>query len=244
MVCGLWVFDDNVAHNIAGMGASVWHNTNASHQIVRYVAYHNSRAGVKHGAYHNNYNYRDRTFYGNGLAGVMLFANTRRLPGRLLFKGCIVNAAGMSEYGLVGDQHHHGLFSVDSLPVLFENCEFVGGTVAGVGHIQNPKPITTCKWDFVNCRFVTRSSRWNDLAGCRGRVQDATRGSKRLVPKAGDSGTYDSEWRQRSPASPHSPEACSARSAVAVGPLACGHVECCEDAADRFLPRAAGGRFR
>ena len=108
------------------------------------------RAGVKHGAYHNNYNYRDCTFYGNGLAGVMLFANTRRLPGRLLFKGCIVNAAGLVR---VRPRRRPA-------PPRVVLCGLIARAVRELRvrrrHRRRwpsrTKPITTCKWDFVNCR--------------------------------------------------------------------------------------------
>lgn len=62
---GVWVFEDNIAHNNAVHGLAVWQNNTRPHVISDYVAYANGAAGIDHGAYRNAYTYRDVTLVGN-----------------------------------------------------------------------------------------------------------------------------------------------------------------------------------
>jgi hypothetical protein len=72
----VWTFVDAVAHNNRTNGILVWQNTGELHQIERFVGYRNGKAGVDHGAYVNNYQYRDLVLFENGQMGVMHHAQT------------------------------------------------------------------------------------------------------------------------------------------------------------------------
>lgn len=64
----VWRFAGNTAHNNRVNGIFVWQNDGLDHLIERFVAYHNGAAGIDHGAYSNDYVYRDVTLVGNGRA--------------------------------------------------------------------------------------------------------------------------------------------------------------------------------
>ncbi len=62
---GVWVFDNNVAHNNAGNGIFVWLNTKTTHVVSGFHAYHNRKSGIDHGAYGNPFVYRSLVLEGN-----------------------------------------------------------------------------------------------------------------------------------------------------------------------------------
>lgn len=62
----VWTFQENVAHNNRGHGLSAWQNDANAHIIEAYVGYRNGHAGISHGAYRNNYLYRDALLFDNG----------------------------------------------------------------------------------------------------------------------------------------------------------------------------------
>ncbi len=64
----VWTFEDNLVHNNGGNGIFTWQNTQNPHVVTRITAYHNSSAGIDHGAYVNLYNYSDAVLFENGLA--------------------------------------------------------------------------------------------------------------------------------------------------------------------------------
>ena len=62
----VWTFEDNIAHNNKDGGIGVWQNDANPHVVTRFVGYHNG-TGISHGAYTNNYTYRDCVTFRNGI---------------------------------------------------------------------------------------------------------------------------------------------------------------------------------
>lgn len=69
---GIWVFENNVAHNNNCSGIFVWQNNSLQHEIDGFVSYRNGLYGIEHGAYKNAYQYRNLTLVGNGRAGIQV----------------------------------------------------------------------------------------------------------------------------------------------------------------------------
>ena len=61
----VWRFEDCVAHNNRDLGFATWQNDHNAHIIDRLLSYHNG-TGISHGAYKNQYTYRDGLTFGNG----------------------------------------------------------------------------------------------------------------------------------------------------------------------------------
>jgi hypothetical protein len=204
---GVWpLFAGCVSHNNATHGIRAWQNTDDVHPITRFLCYHNSGAGIEHGAYHNNYTYEDGILYGNLGGPVSLHANSRRMPPRLTFRRCWIDASGMTDYSLYGGQHSGGVFAAvkgsdEAARVLFDDCDFVGARRASVGHWLDPqvdsREASRAHWDFVGCRFdpavpafrmgpVHAKSEW--------RVHDSVNGKVTLTP-VGEASTWSPTWR-------------------------------------------------
>lgn len=66
---GVWRFEDNVAHNNQTGGLTAWQNDGQPHVVADSVAYQNQGPGISHGAYLNDYTYRNVVLFGNG-AGI------------------------------------------------------------------------------------------------------------------------------------------------------------------------------
>jgi hypothetical protein len=99
-----WTFEGNVAHNNALHGAFNWQNDSRKHDIKDSVFYHNGEYGIDHGAYLNTYHFGGVTLYGNGQAGLNLRAGSRGGRG-LRFDDLLFDGAGISEHGIVADDH-------------------------------------------------------------------------------------------------------------------------------------------
>ena len=98
---GIWKFEECVAHNNSVNGIFVWQNTSRRHVIDRFLAFHNGRAGVEHGAYLNNYVYRDLQLVANTLGGVVLHAEADN-QGSLRFENVTVVGRGVTRFGFLG----------------------------------------------------------------------------------------------------------------------------------------------
>lgn len=92
---GNWNAVDLVAHNNASSGIRVWQNADIPQVIDGYVAYHNYRAAVDHGAYSNRYTYRNGHFFGNLENGVILYATSDPTP--ITFENIVIDSAGITE---------------------------------------------------------------------------------------------------------------------------------------------------
>jgi hypothetical protein len=124
----VWHFAGNVSHNNLVDGIFVWQNNGQAHDIQDSVLYHNGEYGVDHGAYLNTYHYRAVTLYGNGQGGVNLRAGSAGGRG-LRFDDLLVDGAGISEHGIVADDH---ILPPEHGPTQFSRTELRGSTGAAV----------------------------------------------------------------------------------------------------------------
>jgi hypothetical protein len=99
-----WTFEGNVSHNNALHGAFNWQNDSRKHDIKDSAFYYNGEYGIDHGAYLNTYLFSGVTLYGNGQAGLNLRAGSRGGRG-LRFDDLLFDGAGISEHGIVADDH-------------------------------------------------------------------------------------------------------------------------------------------
>ncbi len=60
---GIWRFKDNVSHNNKRNGLGVWQNNTTGHVVEDTLIYHMGFAAITHGAYVNEYHYRNITAY-------------------------------------------------------------------------------------------------------------------------------------------------------------------------------------
>lgn len=65
----VWNFSEgNIAHNNRVSGLFIWQNNDDPHEVRNFVAYHNGRFGIDHGAYGNGFQYSSLALIGNGEA--------------------------------------------------------------------------------------------------------------------------------------------------------------------------------
>lgn len=150
---GLWVFENNIAHNNKEKGLFIWQNNSAPHTISNTVVYHNSGVGIGLGAYRNEYNIID--FYaignlGNGLFSWATSTTNRRPDGyaQAWERVYSTNNLRIADHNLPPE-----------VPVLFLECAIPGVTV-----LEDLDPgVITAKdrpglYDFVNCTRLDGSS--------------------------------------------------------------------------------------
>jgi G8 domain len=140
---GDWTFEGNVSHNNLLNGAFVWQNDSLHHDIVNSVFYQNGEYGFDHGAYLNTYRFSGVTLYGNGQAGLNLRAGSRAgsPAGRgLRFDDLLFDGAGVSEHGVVADDH---TLPPESGATIFRRTELRGstGTEVSMGSTEVPYAI-------------------------------------------------------------------------------------------------------
>jgi hypothetical protein len=123
-----WTFEGNVSHNNALHGAFNWQNDSRRHDIKDSVFYHNGEYGIDHGAYLNTYHFSGVTLYGNGQAGLNLRAGSRGGRG-LRFDDLLFDGAGISQHGIVADDH---TLASEGDATIFSRTELRGSTGAEV----------------------------------------------------------------------------------------------------------------
>lgn len=183
----VWGFVDCVAHNNKVNGIFVWQNNPGKSVIDRFVAYHNGRAGIEHGAYRNVYQYRNSTVYGNGEAGVMVAAvSGQAVP--LAFTNMLFDGAGLNDYAITFSKHN----AKGSQPTQVRGCTFKGYKKAAFSIFENKNADNV---DVVGCAFGGNEFWLADKIepATVVRVQDAKLGSIALRPK-GQPGTFHPEW--------------------------------------------------
>ena len=118
----VWEFRGCVAHNNESTGIFTWQNNLEVHVIDDFIAYRVGNAGIDHGAYSNNY------FYRNAVVTDAEWALKQTAVSRdatsLVFQGILSN----SRLAVVGHQ------SQQLLPVFYRSCQFSGVTYAELGN--------------------------------------------------------------------------------------------------------------
>jgi hypothetical protein len=185
----VWGFSDCVAHNNKVNGIFVWQNNSGKSVIDDFVAYHNGRSGIEHGAYKNNYFYRDSILYANGEAGAFVHAvSGGEVP--LGFHNVLFDGAGRNGYAIIFERHT----APPGRPTQITDSTFRGYTKAAFGFIaesaKNPDTV-----DVVDCTYAGNEF-WLDAAidpDSLIRVQDPTHGALALRRKD-QPGVYNAKW--------------------------------------------------
>jgi hypothetical protein len=193
---GVWKFTGCVAHNNQEHGIFTWQNTGLVHVIEDYVGYHNTEAGISHGAYQNPYVYRDSVLYGNGYAAVAVHATAAGRP--LSFLNLRCDGAGLSDYLVVAERHEPRL-QVGS-PTTFSGCTFTGARKAAFGFVYDggDGPSNREWFSVSNCRFDGNEF-WLD-GGIQPGSQIAVSGSdlgSLLLRRADQPGRLVREWNAK-----------------------------------------------
>ena len=195
---GIWTFHDNVAHNNTENGIFTWQNTSRPHLVERFVGYHNTGAGIAHGAYNNGYHYRASVLYGNAYAALSVHAASSVDPARQLrFEDLVCDGAGLCDY-LVRPEQHNG--ATPALPTRFASSSFRRVRKAAFGWLydgENGESAPDLSL-VVDCSFDGNEF-WmaNGLTpGSRVQVRDAARGQLVLRPP-GQAGQFNARWNAR-----------------------------------------------
>jgi hypothetical protein len=157
----VWIMEDCVGHNNRGSGIFTWQNDANGHIVDRFVAYHNGRSGIDHGAYGNPYNYRDSIMVANnGLQPGHTFptqwiqhSSSRENPVTGLPMGWYGNKVHTKgRPGPCLQIHKHNVPSNPAdLPVVFKDIEFFPTTAEPVVEVREREGGAFCyKW-FVHC---------------------------------------------------------------------------------------------
>lgn len=96
MSSSVWRFEDSVSHDNRYNGIFVWQNSPNVHLVERFTGYFNGNAGIEHGAYTNEYHFKDNALYGNKVAGVILHAETLQDPPATSFQKPYIDGAGIT----------------------------------------------------------------------------------------------------------------------------------------------------
>jgi hypothetical protein len=185
----VWGFKDCVAHNNKVNGIFVWQNNNGKSVISDFVAYHNGRSGIEHGAYKNNYVFKDSILYGNGQAGAFVHAvSGGEIP--LVFSKVLFDAAGRSSYAIIFERHT----APPGQPTEVTGCTFKGYTKAAFGFVAESAKIPDTV-DVVGCTYAANEF-WLESAidpASVIRVQDPKHGALALRRKD-QPGVYTPDW--------------------------------------------------
>jgi hypothetical protein len=136
----VWRFEDNIAHNNKPNGIFVWQNDDSCHVIETFVAFRNGRVGVNHGAYNNDYVYRDVILFENADGAIRQHAGPKVSSDCLASDGYSMAWRGLETDGaLLFDSHSQPW----GRPLLLKDC-VLDGVIVDSG--QNPTVA-----DFVHC---------------------------------------------------------------------------------------------
>lgn len=134
----VWVFENNVSHNNKVDGIFTWQNTDGAHVIEDFVAYHNTEAGIDHGAYRNAYQYTDIYLLGNGIAFISRAAS-----------GGALRADGYAH--AIERVYMDGTFKIAEHNLPYIRPTLVKDCIATRIVISEASKPTPGKYDFVNC---------------------------------------------------------------------------------------------
>ncbi|MGH2784111.1 MAG: hypothetical protein ACRDJ1_02510 [Actinomycetota bacterium] len=189
----VWGFRDNVAHNNKVDGIFTWQNNLGPSVIDRFVAYHNGKAGIEHGAYKNVYQYKNSILYGNGTAAVIIHAVAGQSNPTMSFKNLLCDGAGRSNYVVLFERHT----APPAKHTQIVGCTLKGYKKAAFGLLDNSakQPDNV---DVVDCTFAGNEF-WlaNDVdPETLIRVQDPKHGALALR-RADQPGTFYPQWNAR-----------------------------------------------
>ncbi len=118
----VWEFRGCVAHNNESTGIFTWQNNPELHVIDDFIAYRVGTAGIDHGAYSNNYLYRNAVI--TDAEWALKQTAVSRDATSLVFQGIRSN----SRLNVAGHK------SQQFLPVFYRSCQFSGVTYAELGN--------------------------------------------------------------------------------------------------------------
>lgn len=166
-----WRMEGCLAHNNGGSGLFSWITNEEIHEIEGFTAYHNSRYGIDHGGYSNNWQFRDCVLYGNRLGGIGCHAVSRRTNATsfdaplLTFERMAIDGAGISTYGLTGEQHT--LPAEFGAPVVLKDSTIRRVRVAGVNvpqqSVREEYLVQDCYIDAREYWIDTLSDFWSHI---------------------------------------------------------------------------------
>jgi len=196
---GVWAFTGNLAHNNKDHGIFTWQNTGKFHEIEDFVAYHNGRAGVSHGAYKNPYVYKNMDLYGNKEAGFILHASSSATSERgLVLEDMRVDGADISEYGLKVTLH---IPIAGTDRTIVRDSSFVGYTEAGVGFVVAPHTVGLPeRFVFVNNTFENNNDAFHLSDGILADsliIVQTPEGELFELRRADQTGTLITDWNAR-----------------------------------------------
>ena len=140
---GEWLFNGNLAHNNKGNGLWAWQNGRPG-LVESFVAYRNGDFGISHGAYNNEFWYRDGHLFGNGSASVKFTALGAT------FENLIMDGDGITEAGVFTGRHP----APGKDPAVFINCQISGHTQAKVVIAEGPANKNAAAYDFIDCEVT------------------------------------------------------------------------------------------
>jgi G8 domain-containing protein len=187
---GNWLFQDCVAHNNKVDGIFVWQKNNEVHVVSRFIAYHNGKAGIEHGAYKNSFRYEDTVLYGNADSAIIFVAVSGSVA-PLSFVRVTCDGAGLPAYAV-----HAVLHEVDApQPAQFVGCTFKGYQTAALAFGPNNPQRQHFSADIIDCTFQGNEF-WlgsNIPSTSLIRVQDNLHGALQLRQKD-QPGVYTPWW--------------------------------------------------
>jgi hypothetical protein len=161
-----WEFTGAMSHNNKVDGIFVWQNTNGRHVVGPFVAYHNGKFGIDHGAYGNAYEYVDNILFENGDGGIKQRALSRGHVGQLQFTGITITGGSVAVHLAEHNQP-------EGTPTVYRDCAY-GGPATGKIRVQEAR--NAGRYDFINCDLEPADFQIvSALPGMRIRVQRTDR---------------------------------------------------------------------
>jgi hypothetical protein len=186
-----WVFEDNLAHNVANSGIYYWQSEIPKSYVDRFTSYHSGH-GLFAGSYSNMVSYRDCTIYACRESGLTINAvpdaPTRRGE-TITFERMYVDQAGLTDYAVDITEH-----VVDSdLETQLTESTFKGGRTAQVGIPVGGE--FSQRYRFQDCTFDGNAFWLSDdvPSNTALRVVDERHGSI-VVRRADQDGEVNGDW--------------------------------------------------
>lgn len=161
----VWDFRRNVAHNNRAAGIFTWQNTGAAHKAEDFACYNNGLAGIQHGAYVNNYTYRNGWLVGNG-KGIEVHSLSTQ-AGQTVFERLRIDGVGQSAVAITSEGH-----TLPGPANVFLGLELVGHT--GADYVSNAVAGQPDQADLVGCGVDTVTFPTGGMSASAIRVQNGT----------------------------------------------------------------------